>query len=84
MKYFVFMLIISLPGCAITDEERHNRLSYVADIEKNFWIFVSDCRFTDGHLYVPRQRVQNAPPTPWEMQDAVCFYDDMFPYRFDN
>ncbi len=84
LEYLLLMLIVGLSGCAITDEERHKRLSYMADIEEDFRVFVSDCQFTYGYLYVPRRRVQNAPPTPWEMQDAVCFYGDMYPYRFDN
>jgi len=54
------------------------RLNY---IEERFKIFVSDCRLMDGHLYVPRRRVSNAPPTPWEMTDAICWYDDDTPTR---
>ena len=84
LEYLLLMLIVGLSACAITDEERHKRLSYMADIEEDFRVFVSDCQFTNGYVHVPRRRGQNAPPTPWEMQDAVCFYDDMYPYRFDN
>ena len=84
LRYLLLIFIVGLSGCVITDEERHKRLSYMADIEEDFRVFVSDCQFTYGYLHVPRRRVQNAPPTPWEMQDAVCFYDDMYPYRFDN
>ncbi len=84
LRYLLLIFIIGLSGCAITDEERHKRLSYMAEIEKDFWVFVSDCRVTDGYLYVPRRRVHNAPTTPWEMQDAVCYYDYTHPYRFEN
>ena len=82
LEYLLLMLIVGLSGCVITVEDRHKRSSYIADIEEDSRVFVSDCQFTYGYLYVPRRRVQNAPPTPWEMQDAVCFYDDMYPYRF--
>ncbi len=84
LTYLLLIFIIGLSGCAITDEERHKGLSYMAEIKKDFLVFVSDCRVTDGYLYVPRRRVHNAPPTPWEMQDAVCYYDYTHAYSFDN
>ncbi len=77
-------IFIFLSGCAITAEERYERLSYMAEIEKDFRILMSDCRLNDGYLHVPRRRVQNARPTPWEMQDAVCYYHDTSPRRIDN
>lgn len=81
---YLLLIIIYVSGCAITDEKRYERLSYIDIIEKDFSAFVADCRFTAGHLYVPRRRVRNAPPTPWEMQDAVCYYDDMYSYGLDS
>lgn len=82
LKFLLPIFIIGLSGCAINDVERHARLSYLANIQTEFQTFVSNCRFTAGHLFVPRQRVPNAPPTPWEMQDAVCHYGDAYPLRF--
>ena len=70
MKY-LFLILIGISGCATTD---------IAQIERDFKIFVEDCRVTDGELVIDKRlidrRVQNAPITPWEMKDAVCFYDD--------
>lgn len=73
---YLLLAVFCLSGCAITDEERYKRLSYTAAIEKEYLSFKSYCRDTDGYLHVPRRRVQNARPTLWEMQDAVCYYDD--------
>ncbi len=68
----VFVLLFS--GCAITEEERYDRLVYLNEIETAFEIFVSDCNIIDGHLYVPRSRISNAPPTVWEKTRAQCWY----------
>ncbi len=74
MRTQLIILALLLSGCAITEEERYERLLYVSEIETAFKIFVSDCDIIDGHLYVPRTRVSNAPPTVWEKTGAQCWY----------
>jgi len=70
------LLLICLSGCASTTAD----LMYMAEIEEAYDSFVSDCNFLQGKLYVARRRVQNAPPTVWEMKDAVCWFDDDMDY----
>lgn len=86
MKSLVLISLLILSGCAITDEERYERLAYTNAIEKDFLVFVSDCNFFDGELRIDlpieNRRVHNAPITVWEMQHAECWYDDSyFPTR---
>ena len=72
MKYLV--LIFLLAGCAQSVDLQRLRQDYQK--------FEADCYFEGGVIYRPKQRrVHNAPPTPWEMHDAVCHYSDMHPRR---
>lgn len=85
MKYLPLIAILILAGCSITDVEMEERMYYSDKIEREFWIFVNDCTMTGGQLHVPRKRVQNAPPTVWEMKKAVCYYDDdTLPRKMDD
>jgi len=82
----LFLILIGLSGCAITSAEKTERLSYMAGIEQEFRVFVSDCNLTGGNLVIDKRstnrRVQVAPITVWEMKDAVCYYDDdVYPRR---
>jgi len=83
LPFLISLLILS--GCAITDEERLERLTYMAKIQSDYDIFVSDCRVSDGELRInlplEERRVHNAPITVWEMKYAECWYDDIFPIR---
>ena len=63
--------VLSLFGCAISDEERID----FNQITDDFYTFVDECEFAEGSLYIPRRRVPNGTPTPWEMQDSVCYLD---------
>lgn len=87
MKYLPLIFILVLTGCA-TDVERIDGLQRIEKIQNEFKIFENNCRITNGYLYIDkdpnRRRVQNAPITVWEMQDAVCDYGDMHPVRMSN
>jgi len=80
---------MGLSGCAITNAEKTERLSYMTGIEQEFQVFVRDCDLTGGNLVIDKRstnrRVQVAPITVWEMKDAVCYYDDgVFPRRMEQ
>lgn len=66
--------VAGTPGCATT-EPNNNRMK---KIKADYKIFVDECYHLGGKLSIDRpankRRVQNAPPTVWEMQDAVCDY----------
>ncbi len=81
MRAQLIILALLLSGCAITEEERHERLLYVSEIETAFEFFVSDSDIIDGHLYVPRTRVSNAPPTVWEKTRAQCWYTNQYGFQ---
>ncbi len=81
---FLLLLLYWCFGCAITDEERNNRLTRIAQIEKEYYAFVNDCQMLEGNLVIEStRRVHNAPITVWEMKDAVCYYDDAYPTRMN-
>ncbi len=87
MKY-LFLILIGISGCAITNAEKSERLSYIAEIEQEFQVFVRDCSLTGGELVIDKRvidrRIQNSPITVWEMKDAVCYYDDgIYPRRMN-
>lgn len=69
------MLFVILSGCAISDEEYAERINRLTQIESDFYTFVDECEFIGGSLYIPRKRVPNGIPTPWEMQDSTCSFD---------
>lgn len=88
MKY-LFLILVGISGCAITNAEKSERLSYIVGIEQEFQVFVSDCDKTDGKLMIDNRlidrRIQNSPITVWEMKDAVCYYDDgTYPRRMEQ
>ena len=69
------MLFVVLSGCAISDEERAVRENRLYQIKQDFYVFVDECEFMEGSLYIPRRRVHNGIPTPWEMEDSICYFD---------
>ena len=44
-------------------------------IEDDFHTFTDECGSLGGSLHIPRRRVPNGIPTPWEMQDSICYLD---------
>ena len=72
--------VAGTPGCATTDDP--NRM---AQIKADYEVFVDECHYLGGKLSIDRpfnkRRVQGAPPTVWEMQDAVCTYPGRRPVR---
>ena len=71
----ITFVVVTLAGCAISDEERIERHNELYQIESNFHTFVNECKFLEGSLYIPRGRVHNGIPTPWEMKDSTCYLD---------
>lgn len=69
------MLFVILSGCAISEDERIERNNELYQIERNFRTFVNECEFLEGSLYIPRKRVPNGIPTPWEMKGSTCDLD---------
>ena len=69
------MLFAVLSGCVISDEERTDRANKWNQIDRDFNTFVDECEFLGGSLYVPHGRVHNGMPTPWEMEDSICYLD---------
>jgi hypothetical protein len=67
-------LLYSLSGCAHDHEQaaKMNRISH------EYTSFVEECEYSGGFLWIDRpftsRRVQNAPLTVWEKQDAVCTF----------
>ncbi len=76
---YKYTLLILLTGCATSDR--------MTQIESDYRAFARECSY-GGKLSIDRplnkRRVQNAPVTVWEMQDAVCSYPDEWPIRMYN
>jgi len=72
--------VTGTPGCATTEPDDRMK-----KIESDYKIFVDECYHMGGKLSFDRpahkRRVQNAPPTVWEMQDAVCTYPGRRPVK---
>ena len=76
---FKYISLIFLVSCASTTPSDINQIKH--DYRK----FVHDCEYLGGEASIDRpfnkRRVQNAPVTPWEMQDAICTYPGERPVR---
>ncbi len=76
------VLLILLTGCASNPDSR------MTQIEHDYRVFANGCLQFDGTLSIDRpfnkRRVQNAPVTVWEMQDAVCSYPGEHSLRMYN
>ena len=81
MRLQLILTFVLLSSCAITDEERLDRLMHLNEIETAFEIFERDCNIIDGYLYVPQGRISNAPPTVWEKTRAQCWYTTNYGLR---
>lgn len=68
------LTFLILTGCA-HDYEQQAKMDR---INRDYHAFVQECGFIEGQMQIDRpftsRRVQNAPPTVWEKQDAICVF----------
>jgi len=71
----ITFVVVTLAGCAISDDEHAARINELNQIERDFHALVDECEILEGHLYIPRRRVHNGILSPWEMKEAACYFD---------
>lgn len=78
------LLLVLLTGCAYDYEQA----AKMDSINREYAVFAEECRYVDGFLWINRpftsRRVQNAPPTVWEKQDAVCTLSNSVTIRMED